>query len=90
MIAAPVQKTALMPRGFCAAQDESASGTWDESVTSREYLRLHARTICPTASVTISGFSLTIPTRTPLTRPTSAPRPMQARMPSASRLSEPR
>ena len=42
MIAAPVQKTTLTPRGFSAAHDESASGTWDEFVTSREYLRLHA------------------------------------------------
>ena len=89
MIAAPVQKTMLMPRGFSAAHDESASGTEDEFVTSREYLRFHANTICPTASVTISGFSLTIPTRMPLTRPTPAPRPMQARIPSASRWSDP-
>ena len=27
VIATPVQKTALMPRGFCPAHDESASGT---------------------------------------------------------------
>ena len=38
MIAAPVQKTALMPSGFSAAHDESASGTWDEFVSSRAYL----------------------------------------------------
>ena len=90
MIAAPVQKTALMPRGFAAAHDESAPGTWDEFVTSREYLRLHADTISPTASVTISGFSLRIPTSTPLTRPTPAPSPMHARIPSTSRWSDPR
>ncbi len=83
MIAAPAQKTMLMPRGFLAAHDESASGTADEFVTWREYLRFHANTICPTASVTINGFSLTIPTRMPLARPTAAPRPMHARIPAA-------
>ena len=82
MIAAPVQKTALIPRGFAAAHDESDSGTCNETVFSRAYFELHASTIWPTASVTISGFSLTIPTRIPLTRPTHAPRPRQARIPT--------
>ena len=53
-------------------------------VTSREYLIAIASTICPTASVTISGFSLRIPTRIPLTSPTSTPTPTQARIPSTS------
>ena len=88
MRAAPVQKTALIPRGLCAAQDDSAFGTLGVGAISRLYRTLHARAICPVASVTISGFSLTIATRKPLARPTSAPRPMLARMPSANRLSE--
>ena len=85
MIAAPVQKTTLIPSGFSAAQFESAVGTLDWFVTDREYLKPHASTICPTASVTISGFSRSSPTRIPFTRPTPAPRPMQTRIPSASR-----
>ena len=88
MRAAPVQKTALIPRGLCAAQVDSAFGTLGLAAISRLYRTLHARAICPVASVTISGFSLTIATRKPFARPTSAPSPMLARMPSANRLSE--
>ena len=88
-MAAPVQKTALIPRGFSAAHDESDSGTCNETVFSRAYFELYASTICPTASVTIRGFSLTIPTRTPLTSPTSAPRPTQTSIPTARPWFEP-
>ena len=72
MIADPVQKTLLIPSGLCVAQDDSPFGTFGWLVTtSREYLLLQARTICPTASVTISGLSLSTPTRMPLASPTS-------------------
>ena len=58
MIAAPTQKTLLTPSGFAVAQDDSPFGTFGRLVTtSREYLLLQARTIRPTASVTISGLS---------------------------------
>ena len=57
VIAAPVQKTLLIPSGFAVAQDDSPVGTFGRFVTtSREYLLLQARTIWPTASVTISGI----------------------------------
>ena len=49
-----------------AAHDESAPGTCSEFVTSRAYLRLQAKTICPTASVTISGLSLHDPDEDPV------------------------
>ena len=59
VIAAPNQKTLLAPSGFVVAQFESPLGTFGRLVTtSREYLLLQARTIRPTASVTISGLSL--------------------------------
>jgi len=38
--AAPVQKTALIPRGFSAAHELSAGGTASEFVFSRAYRRL--------------------------------------------------
>ena len=66
MIPAPIQKTELMPSGFAAAHDDSAGGTWSEFVFSRAYRRLQAATICPTASVTISGFSLHDPDEDPV------------------------
>ena len=89
MIAAPAQNTELIPSGFSAAHDESELGTADWPVTSREYLIATASTICPTASVTISGFSPKTPTKIPLTRPTSTPRPTHARIPSTNRSSDP-
>ena len=62
MIERPVQKTLLIPSGFSVTHDDSPPGTCGCVVTtSREYLLLHASTICPTASVTISGFSLQDP-----------------------------
>ena len=74
VIATPVQKTLLAPSGLCVAHDESPLGTSGCPVTtSREYLLLQARTIWPTASVTISGLSRRSPTRSPFARPTSMP-----------------
>jgi hypothetical protein len=84
-VPAPVQKTTLIPSGFSAAQLESRVGTLDAFVTDREYLKPHASTICPTASVTISGFSRSRPTRIPFARPTPAPTQRQTRIPSTSR-----
>ena len=79
--AAPVQKTVLIPSGLCCVQDDSPPGTFGWFVTtSREYLLLHARTICPTASVTIKGLSFSRPTRIPLASPTATPMPRQARI----------
>src|SRR5262245_39959287 len=88
VIAAPVQNTELTPSGLSDAQDDSAVGTLGLAATSRLYRTLHARAIWPVASVTINGFSWTTATRTPLTRPTRAPTPTLARIPSASRESE--
>ena len=90
VIAAPIQKTLLTPSGFAVAQDDSPFGTFGRLVTtSREYLLLQARTIRPTASVTISGLSRSRPTRTPLTRPTNTPTPRAARIATGSLWSEP-
>ncbi len=87
--AAPAQKTELTPSGLSDAHDESDSGTCNDTVCSRAYFELYATAICPTASVTISGLSLTIPTRIPLARPTSAPSPSATMIPTVNPWPEP-
>ena len=79
-----------MPSGFSYAHDQSAVGTCEWVTTcSREYLLLQASAICPTASVTISGFSLRIPTKKPLTKPITMPKPRQATIAGARLWSDP-
>jgi hypothetical protein len=59
----------LIPNGLSDAQDESDVGTCSEIVCSRAYFVLYANAICPIASVTMSGFSLTMPTEDPVREP---------------------
>src|SRR5579884_284320 len=89
-IAAPVQKTVLIPSGLCPAQLARPLGTFGWFVTtSREYLLLHASTTWPTARVTISGLSRSRPTKMPFASPTATPTPRHARIAGAIRWSEP-
>src|SRR5690348_533194 len=70
----PTQNVGVTPRNRDDDHAASPSGTGRWIALLEKYRAAIPRTICPTASVTISEFNPRPPTRIPFTRPTSAER----------------
>src|SRR3990172_11283738 len=68
------QTETLRPRNLDPPQSAKAGGTLDSWARACRYHKVAPVVIAPTASVTISAFSLKTPTRTPLISPTAVAR----------------